>query len=110
MGGMTWNQMDEPVFYGTEDFREVVEDYAATTAELIEAIRETAENEAECIWRPHLAQLQAALAHFETHCREAIENATIWSEDGSDLDKIYSAIWEEGTQLVHWLRRMLGIS
>ena len=61
---MIWNKMNEPVLFGTEDLRKIIEEYEQNTATLIDALHASAETDESLIWRPHLPQMHSALAHF----------------------------------------------
>ena len=102
--------MEEPALFGTEDLRATLEEYGQNTATLITALHASIETDESLIWRPHLPQMHAALAHFAELCREELENLGAWREDGRDLEEIHESVWEEGERLVRWLNRMLGVS
>ncbi len=107
------NNEPAPVqFFGAEELRVVLEDYAATTAALLWALQTSTEAEAEesSNWQPHLAQMGAALARFGELCRDEIEKIGLWREDGPDPEEVHEMIWNEGEQLVRWLKRMMGTS
>jgi hypothetical protein len=110
IGGMIWKNTNEPVLFGAEDLREILEEYARNTAALLGALRNSAEVEESLIWRPHLAQMHAAIAHFADTIRTELENLGTWHADGRDLEEIHELVWEEGERLVRWLNRMLGVS
>lgn len=112
MGGMNiWDQRYEPVqFFGNEELRATLEDYATTTETLLERLEVCAETDAEESrnWRPHIAQMQAALARFRDLCRSEIEKIGFWREDELDAEEVHELVWGEGEQLVRWLNRMIG--
>ena len=119
MGGMkieVWDEMnDEPApvrFFGAEELRVALEDYAATTAALLWALQASAEAEpgTSSNWQPHLAQMLAALARFGELCREEIEKIGLWREDGPDPEEVHEMVWDEGERLIRWLKRMIGTS
>ncbi|MFL6539191.1 MAG: hypothetical protein ACJ8HU_00350 [Chthoniobacterales bacterium] len=106
---MTWNKMDEPVLFGPAQLKEILEDYASTTAQLIDALHASIESGEAMNWRPHLPQMHAALAHFAELCRDEIDNLDCWREGGRDLEERHEFVWDEGERLVRWLNRMLGV-
>ncbi|MFL6530836.1 MAG: hypothetical protein ACJ8KX_10235, partial [Chthoniobacterales bacterium] len=110
MGGMTWDKTNEPVLFGTEQLREILEDYAATTSHLMDALHAAAESGELSNWRPHIPQMHAALAHFAELCSDEIEDLSRWCADGRDLEEVHESVWNEGERLVRWLNRMLGAS
>ena len=107
---MIWNNTNDPVLFGTEDLREILEEYARNTAALIAAFGKSAEAEESLIWRPHLAQMYAAISHFADTIRAELENLGTWRADGRDLEEVHEVVWEEGERLVRWLKRMLGVN
>lgn len=117
MGGMkieVWDEMNnEPApveFFGAEELRVALEDYAATTTALLLALQTSAEAGAEESrnWRPHIAQMGAALARFTELCRDEIGKIGLWREDQPDPEEVHELVWEEGDRLVRWLQRMMG--
>lgn len=112
MGGMNaWDQRNEPVqFFGAEELRGTLEDYAMTTEALLARLQICAETEAEEArnWRPHIAQMQRALTQFLELCRSEMEKIGLWREDGLDPEEVHELVWEEGERLVRWLNRMIG--
>ena len=102
--------MNEPAVFGTEDLRDVLGEYAQNTATLMNALHASIDSDESLMWRPHLPQMQAALAHFAELCREELGNLGVWREDGRDLEEIHEQVWEQGERLVCWLNRMLGVS
>ena len=102
--------MNEPAVFGTEDLRAILEEYAANTAKLIDALHASVETDESLLWRPHLPQMHAALAHFAELCGEELESLGKWVDDGRDCEEIHEQVWEEGERLVRWLNRMLGVS
>lgn len=109
MGGMIWDKTNKPVLFGTAELQEILEDYAATTSHLIDALHAAAESGESNNWRPHIPQMHAALAHFAELCRDEIANLASWRADGRDLEEVHESVWDEGERLVRWLNRMLGV-
>ncbi|HEV3409826.1 MAG TPA: hypothetical protein VG095_06005 [Chthoniobacterales bacterium] len=107
---MIWNTTNDPVLFGPEDLREILEEYVRNTAALLHALRNSADTEESLIWRPHLAQMHRAISHFADTIRTELETLGTWRADGRDLEEIHEVVWEEGERLVHWLNRMLGVS
>ena len=76
MGGMKseiWDEMNnEPVpvqFFGAEELRVALEDYAAPTTALLWALQSTTEAEESSDWKPHPAQRGAGLDRVNEICR-----------------------------------------
>ena len=111
-----WDEMNNeraPVeFFGAEELRAALEDYAATTTALLWALQTSneAKEEESCNWQPHIAQMLTTLARFGALCRGEIEKIGLWREDGPDPEDVHEMIWNEGDQLVRWLKRMMGMS
>ena len=105
---MIWDKLNEPVLFGPEQLKEILEDYARTTSHLMDALHGAAESDESKNWRPHIPQMHAALAHFSELCRDEIENIGSWRTDGRDLEDVHESVWNEGERLVRWLNRMLG--
>ncbi len=98
-------------FFGAEQLREALEDYAATTTALLWALQLDPEADAETpVWWPHRAQMRGALAQFGELCRAEIERLGQWDEDGLDPEEVHEMIWDAGNRLVEWLQRMTGTS
>jgi len=106
---MIWNNTNERVLFGTEDLRDILQEYARNTAALLRALQRSAETDESLIWRPHLAQMHTAIAHFAETIRTEIENLGAWRADGRNLEEIHELVWEEGERLVLWLNRMLAV-
>lgn len=102
--------MNEPVFFGPEQLKEILEDYAATTAKLVGALHDAAQSGEAIDWLPHLPQMHAAVGYFAELCEDELQNLGHWREDGRDLDEVHELVWDEGERLVQWLRRMLGVA
>ncbi|HEX8076243.1 MAG TPA: hypothetical protein VF511_00400 [Chthoniobacterales bacterium] len=99
-------------FFGAEELRGALEDYAQTTEQLLVALHTSAQAESEesINWRPHLSQMQAALDRFRKLCRAEIEKIGLWCEDTLDPEEVHEVVWDEGDRLVRWLQRMMGTS
>ncbi len=105
------NNEPAPVqFFGAEELRVELEDYAATTTALLWALQTSAEAKGEesSNWQPHIAQMRETLARFRNLCRDEIEKIGLWREDGLDPEDVHEMIWNEGDRLVRWLKRIMG--
>lgn len=114
IGGMNiGDQRNEPVqFFGAEELRAALEDYATTTEALMETLQLCVETKAEqsSNWWPHIAQMQMALARFRELCRGEMGKIGLWHEGALDAEEIHELVREEGERLVQWLNRMMGVS
>jgi hypothetical protein len=104
---MRLNEQPEPIVFGTEDLRRILEEYTATATALLEALHATAACELSPDWRPHLPQMHAALASFAELCRDELEQLGDWRDDGRDAGEVHEFIWNEAERVMRWLKRMI---
>lgn len=104
---MTWNHETQPVVFGAEDLRRILEEYVATATALLEALHSTATCELAPAWRPHLPQMHAALASFAQLCCEELEQLGDWRADGRTAEDVHEFIWNEAERVMRWLKRMI---
>ena len=97
----------EPIEWDVEELKRSVEEWEGIASEIIELMHETIDAPRSQNWRPHFEQIVAVVRRFRDLCRHESEQLGCWREDGRQPDEAYERVWDEGSELVKWLNRMM---
>ena len=97
----------EPVEWDVEELQRSINEWNGIATKIIELMHETLDDPRSQNWRPHFHQIVGVVSRFRELCRRESAQLGSWREDGLAPDEAYQRVWEEGNQLVQWLRRMM---
>lgn len=97
----------EPIEWDVTELKRSIDEWEGIAARIMQLLQETAEAVGSQNWRPHAAQITAAVTRFRELCRRESEQLGVWREDGLAADEAYERVWDEADALVKWLSRMM---
>jgi hypothetical protein len=93
---------------GVQELRELLEEWAGISSQMIDLLHATVGGEPVRNWQPHFGQIVKAVSVFGDRCRNESADFGNWQADGAEPEDIFEAVRSEGQRLVNWLHRIMA--